>query len=139
MIKLKFRPVTWADAGPLYVWRTDPDTARHSFTPVPTWDNHLRWLSQELLDNHVYIGETKLGMPVCMVAVSDSAEVSIMVHPGLRCQGFARQAIAWLQEDHSTLFAKVLVGNTAGLKLFAACDFNIVAAELDFVLLEWKA
>lgn len=140
MPKLKFRPITWADAGPLYVWRTDPETAKWSFTPSPTWDQHLRWLCRELADwpDRTFVGITKLGMPVCMIALNEG-EINIMVHPQLRRQGYAKQAIEWAQSREDRLLAKVLIGNTAGLKLFASCGFDIVDTELDYVIMQWEA
>lgn len=141
MNKLLFRPMTWEDAGPLFVWRCDRDTVAASFRDPPTWEQHLDWMNATLIDwpNRHYMGMTKLGMPVVTVSINSDNEVSLMVHPGLRRQGFAKQALQWAQTTHELLTAKVKIGNTAGLKLFTACGFEIVDADDPvFVVLFWR-
>lgn len=138
---IHFRPVAWADAEPLFVWRNDVNTKQASFKDPPTWEQHLRWLNQELSrwPDSTFIG-CLAGRPVVMIAIRDG-EINIMTNPCLRGQGYAKQAVHWAQSLNNRLVAKVKVGNTVALKLFHGCGFELHGAQATppCVILTWEA
>lgn len=146
MPKLKFRPITWADAGPLYAWRHDPETVKWSIKPPPTWDQHLRWLNRIISgagnDPHepppyeIY----RMGMlgefPVVTVSVNGT-EVSITTNPYLRKYGLATQALEHIKSFGLKLTATIKKDNEASIRLFTKCGFCETARKEGFILMEW--
>lgn len=135
------RSLDWRDAGPLYVMRCDTETARWSFKPIPTWSEHLRWLNKELTlwPPRTFIGITPSEVPISMVAVRDG-EINVMVNPEYRKEGFGVMAVRWACTHFGPpMMARIMFGNTAGLKLFRRCGFDMHEDSTDdIIVMEWQ-
>lgn len=144
---LTFTPLTWADAGPLYVWRNDPATVKWSLNPPPTWDEHLRWLNKVIAGTEgdprerplyrIYrMGYMDPTTPVVTVSVNIT-EVSITTNPCFRKHGFATEALRHVQSFGLNLEATIKKGNEASIRLFSKCGFCETARHNDLILMEW--
>lgn len=144
---LTFTPLIWADAGPLYVWRHDPETQMWSLKLPPTWDEHLRWMNKVISgvgDNphepppyEIYRMGRLRDIPAVIVSVKEM-EVSITTNPHFRKYGLATKAIKHIQSFGLKLTATIKAGNEASLKLFAKCGFLPQVDQKDsIIIMEW--
>lgn len=138
---LTFTSVTWADAGPLYVWRHDPETVKWSIHPPPTWEEHLVWLNQIISSRREWIWVGRMfpifpRVPVVCVSSIDG-EVNVTVNPYYRNQGVGTKAIQHLQSYNEPLKATINIDNEVSIRLFAKCNFHQIDQEKKFILLEW--
>ncbi len=137
-MSLTFRPLQWIDALPLYVWRTDPETVKWSLNPPPTWEEHLGWMNKSLSAPPIHwMGIHDMGNSTVMVS-ADQGVINIMTNPELRCFGYGYEAILFMQAQWIFLTARIMFGNTASLKLFTKCGFQIEDMDDKCIIMEWR-
>lgn len=141
---LTFRPLQWADAGPLYVWRHDPITVKWSLNPPPTWDEHLRWANGVISHTQetplVFIGLLFNNIPIVCISKNGDKSINIMTNPHFREKGFATEAIKYMQKyvTEKKLYAVIKKDNEASLRLFAKCGFKYSNYGEDTLTMEWN-
>ena len=140
------RPATFDDAQILYRWRNSDDVRAASFNGDQfSYDDHLRWFSQALVNGgHViligFVGECRVGSVRYAIA-DDGAGVSIVVDPTFYRRGVGRELLEagerYLRSSHSELLqlrAAIKPDNVASRRLFAGCGFSPVLEEPNRVL-----
>ena len=142
MLKLTFRGVEYKDIWALYSWRREPQTEFWSLEAPLTSDKHYEWMRTAVKNEHLYIAELN-DNPAAVCSVSPGNEVGVTVNPYLRRKGIGRECIRFLQSRYPALTATIVVGNTASLRLFVGCGFDIKDADYihhrPCILLEWLA
>lgn len=138
-MSLTFRPLQWIDAMALFVWRTDPETVKWSLNQPPTWEEHLRWMNKEVASSWatLYIGCHDPGTPVVVVSYLNQ-DINITVNPEVRQKGYGAEAIRFVQNRLDHLTARIILGNTASLKLFSKCGFQITDMDDKGIIMEWR-
>lgn len=140
-MKVKIRPVNDGDFWLLFAWRHDKQTEHWSLEEAPTIEQHEGWMLQGEVLQDTFVAEAE-GGPVALLQVNPDHLVSINVNPQTRNKGYGVACLQALQERYKDLSAHVIVGNTAGLRLFTKCGFRIIDARTikhrACVVLEWR-
>jgi RimJ/RimL family protein N-acetyltransferase len=136
---VSLRQAEIVDAAPLYRWRIDADTVRHSLAPPPaSLDEHRGWLEALLREPAValYVAhDDERGVDVGTVRLDrrggGEAEMSITVAPDERGRGYARQLIARGLEAAAgcRVIARVKADNLRSLRAFAALGFATAGSD----------
>lgn len=126
-MSLTFRRVRLSDLWTLYAWRLEQQTAYWSLGGAPSISQHQAWMHKAIVDEDIYLAEDG-DTPAAVFEVCDT-EVSITVNPLRRRLGTARECLKFLQGRYTRLDAAVIVGNTAGLRLFVSAGFVITGAD----------
>lgn len=136
MILRRATPEDWAR---IYAWRNDPETRRQfrSARIVPLQE-HLDWFASVLQEPTITIWMARdkgrdVGMIRTMPArrASDGLEVSLVVEPCLRQQGYAQRIVQSLIDyvEHSIapgpLYAEVKTTNYGSLRTFVSAGFTL--------------
>lgn len=142
MSTVQFHTLNYVHAEAMFLIRNDPETVRWSLSPPPTWLEHLQYINKEMTvwPPRTFVAVTPDENVVAVVSAVDG-RVSVMVNPLFRKEGFGRRALQWLQQRlGGPLQAHVKLGNTASLKLFSSCGFELVEAndEGPCVVLLWE-
>jgi UDP-2,4-diacetamido-2,4,6-trideoxy-beta-L-altropyranose hydrolase len=145
---LRLRPAGLTDAHTLHEWACSPDSLAASVktkAPIP-WESHLAWLQARLADSKTLLWIIELrGKPAGQVRLEgggDGVEVSIYVAPSFRKRGVALSALEQAFESgqslwsDSRLVARILPGNTASQRLFAAAGFSLAETRDDHLVYE---
>lgn len=131
---MNIRPAEVKDAQYCFQLRTEPLTQQYSNHRIrEDFDTYRQWFVQEL-PGHVrrfYIAEVD-GYPVGMgnlTLYEDEIELSIVIAPNYRNQGYAKQLIDLLTKaalkitPKRPITAYIKTGNLASMKAFADRDF----------------
>lgn len=136
MIKpVRLRPAGMSDAAFLLALRNDPLTLEMSTrsAPIP-WEEHVKWLKEALADPHyrILVGVDR-GRAVGQVRFDiqeGEAEISVIVDPGHRGQGWASALIAagvcWIERERgpTRVLARIKEINRASQIAFSRCGFR---------------
>jgi RimJ/RimL family protein N-acetyltransferase len=129
---MRLRPVTFADAELLLVWRNDPLTRRNSFCASKVkLSEHQKWLKSSLSnpDRKIYIA-VENNIPVGTVRGDFSqagCEVSWTVAPEYRRRGFGRRIVqAAVSLLGSPVFARIKQGNLPSEKIARAAGVRVI-------------
>lgn len=139
---LRLERATLADAGLLLDWRNDPLARAMSFnTSEVAWDDHKRWLKEQLADDRVqlFIG-TAEEVPVGQVRVDLREEAGVLsysVDPALRGRGFGealvRKAVcSCIDPPQGGFVANVRAENIASRKIFQRLGWSEVQDGVNF-------
>lgn len=93
--------------------------------------DHIRWLKDHVDEMKiVMVGTKKAGM----MRISKDREVSINLHPKFRGKGLGGQIL--VNYCPSGVWAKIVNGNLASMKLFLNNDFKIVDYKENYYVLK---
>jgi UDP-2,4-diacetamido-2,4,6-trideoxy-beta-L-altropyranose hydrolase len=111
-----------------------PETRKYALTPeLPTWEGHQKWMNTKLksISDYFYIIETLLNNKSIGVLRLDKLSankyiLSIFIDPQYFGQGFAKQALAYVDRMHPniTIQATVSEENIASQRLFSAAHYQ---------------
>lgn len=128
---LNLRRAVPSDAEPIWHWRAalPPDHFRAG--PNPPLADHLSWFARALADPHRHLLILHSDAPVAHLRLDvkgETANVSILVNPDLRGQGYGGRALAFLASYASRhglrhLIAEVAASNTASQHLFRSAGY----------------
>lgn len=92
--------------------------------------DHMKWLRDHVDEMKiVMVGTKKAGM----FRVSKESEVSINLHPKFRGQGLGQKV---LEKCPKGVWAKIVNGNVASMKLFLSNGFQIIGYEENYYVLK---
>ncbi|MGO4917078.1 UDP-2,4-diacetamido-2,4,6-trideoxy-beta-L-altropyranose hydrolase [Pseudogemmobacter sp. W21_MBD1_M6] len=139
------RRATAQDAERIFDWRTAGDAARYYRNAgTPKFPDHLAWLTAALTDERriLLILQTE-DAPVAHVRFDrlkddhDAASVGICISPDWRGKGLGPSilcaALSYARGEGISRFdAEVHLANSASLKLFERCGFEMLSQDTDF-------
>lgn len=146
MILRRATPEDWAR---IYAWRNDPETRRQfrSARIVPLQE-HLDWFASVMHEPTITIWMARdKGRDVGMIRTmparrsSDGLEVSLVVEPCLRQQGYAQRIVQTLI-DHDravTLYAEVKTTNYGSLRTFVSAGFTLSQIRKGYACLHYRS
>lgn len=133
------RPAIHSDTKQVYDWQLLPETRKYALSQsVPTWEGHQNWMKAKLdeLSGYFYIIESlTAGQNIGVVRLDKQLAgqylISIFIDPNYFGQGYAKQALAYVDLLHPnmTIEATVLTKNNASQRLFTAASYQQVSAE----------
>lgn len=136
---MALRVATQSDIKQVYDWQRLPETRKYALTQdVPTWEGHQKWMKAKLADvsDYFYIIESLTdGDKIGVVRLDKQSEgqylISIFIDPNYFGQGYAKQALAYVDLLHPLfeIQATVLTGNKASQRLFTVANYHQVSAE----------
>lgn len=128
-----------ADIKLVYDWQCHPKTRQYALNvAVPTWDEHLSWMSMKLTnsEDYFYIVRQRISGEAVGVLRLDKQKaqqylVSIFVAPDKYGLGVGSSALQLVNVVHTdlTLHATVLENNKASQHLFEKANFQRVTPE----------
>lgn len=138
--KLMLRKAEPSDSAKVFEWRNHPDVRRYFFDAKPLERaSHERWFAGVLKNptRHFFIAVNEAGEGVGVLRLDESpdgqcAEVDIYVAPGQHGKGWGlrilNEGALWARANTrlTRLQARVIVENTASLKVFAKSGFRPV-------------
>lgn len=130
---MRARSATMGDSGFLLQIKNDPITRSFS---VVTHDkikkeDHEKWLAQHL-DEIKIIEDLKV--LVGMFRVDTDREVSINLHPDFRGMGYGSKILRTYCPKG--VWAKIVNGNVASMRIFLANGFKIIGYEQNYYVLK---
>ena len=133
------RAATQSDIKQVYDWQLLPETRKYALTQdAPTWEGHQKWMKTKLAEvsDYFYIIESLTdGHNIGVVRLDKQSEgqylISIFIDPNYFGQGYAKQALAYIDLLHPQfeIQATVLAENNASQRLFTAANYQQVSAE----------
>jgi RimJ/RimL family protein N-acetyltransferase len=133
------RPAIQSDTKQVFDWQLLPETRKHALTQsVPTWEVHQNWMKTKLdkTSDYFYIIESlTAGQNIGVVRLDKQSAgqylISIFIDPNYFGQGYAKQALAYVDLLHPnmTIEATVLTKNHASQRLFTSASYQQVSAE----------
>lgn len=128
---MRLRPATTHDSDFLLMLKNDPVMRRFS---VVTHDeikkvDHLKWLKKHLKEIWIIVhGVTDVGM----LRISKEKEISINICPEWRGKGVGFYALQFCTQN---VWAKIVNGNVASMRLFLSAGFKITGYENNYYIL----
>lgn len=129
---MRLRSATMGDGGFLLDLKNDPVTRSFS---VVTHDkimmkDHLKWLGNHFDEIMIVMQDlTRVGM----FRISREREVSINIRPEFRGQGLGKEVLSFCPEN---VWAKIVNGNIASMRLFLGAGFKITGYENNYYILK---
>lgn len=122
------------DVKQVFDWQFLPETRQYALTQeLPTWEGHQKWMKAKLLSisDCFYIIESlndnkDIGVLRLDKLSVDRYLISIFIDPQYFGQGFAKEALAYVDRIHPniTIQATVLAENIASQSLFTAAHYQ---------------
>lgn len=132
--KLWRRQANLGDASLLFAWANDETVrAKSKNTDLITWQEHLEWFSDKLLQNksrvfiyfnHIHaVGNLRLDL------INKEDKISYLVDKAYRGRGFGDAIIKdAMEKSQRNLIADVKIENAASNKIFEKNGFNLVGS-----------
>jgi len=131
---MTLRRANKSDIKQVFDWQLLPETRKYALTPeLPTWEEHQKWMNTKLqsITDYFYIIESLLNNDSIGVLRLDKLSagkyvISIFIDPQYFGQGFAKEALAYVDRMHPniTIQATVLEENIASQRLFTAAHYQ---------------
>jgi len=131
---MTLRRANKSDIKQVFEWQILPETRKYALTPErPTWEGHQKWMNTKLqsISDCFYIIESLLNNKSIGVLRLDKLSagkyvLSIFIDPQYFGQGFAKEALAYVDRIHPdiTIQATVLEENIASQRLFTAAHYQ---------------
>lgn len=133
------RGATQSDIKQVYDWQLLPETRKYALTQGgPTWEGHQNWMKAKLakVTDYFYVIESlAVDHNIGVVRLDKQSDgqylISIFIDPNYFGQGYAKQALAYVDLLHPnmTIQATVLAENSASQRLFAAANYQKISVE----------
>jgi RimJ/RimL family protein N-acetyltransferase len=121
---MELRNATMADADEMLRWKNDPVTRQNALCEdeIPR-EVHERWMEARLNLPGMWIIEDN--GPVGWVRIDPGGEVAVLIAPEHRGRGLAREAVKMAVGDRRDVFARIVDGNFASMRVFEGCGFGV--------------
>lgn len=139
-MNLTWRNAALHDAHDLFLWRNDEISRINSGNSDQIeWDEHKKWVSSRVAtqsaepffifhSNAEPVGTARYDL---LFDAESFFEISLLVNPSFRNQGFGKQILNESSAVVTRLFpqkpvlARILPENSASIKIFMACGFSL--------------
>lgn len=127
---ISLRPATMLDAS--FLLELKNDSVMRKFAVVTRarikQKDHLIWLSKHLGEIRIATQNERIGM----IRITKGNEVSINLHPKFRGKGLGSQVLKYCPKG---VWAKIVDGNVASMRLFLQNGFQIIDHEKSYYVL----
>lgn len=130
---MTIRPASLEDANILLRWKNDKVMRKFAVVTHSRikWEDHIEWLKYNIQTIQIILeGNKKIGM----LRVTKDREVSINLDPKYRGMGYGSKIIS--EFCPKGVWAKIVNGNVASMRVFLANGFKIIDYQENFYVLQ---